>query len=65
MVPKELSPIISSVRPLQDPRETHLRLCLTNRRPTAPTGAGGLLTREIDHRSGHPVDAGHRRQHFG
>ena len=30
-----------------------------NHRPTAPTGAGGLPTREVGRRPGHPVDAGH------
>ena len=58
--PKELSTYISSVCPLENPRETHLRSCRNNHRPTAPTGAGGLPTREFGCRSGHPVDTGHR-----
>jgi len=57
---KELPPYINAVCPLQDPRETHLHTCRTNHRPTAPAGTGGLSAREIDHKSGHPTDTGHR-----
>ena len=36
--PKELSPYITFVCPLQDPRETHLHSCRINHRPTIPAG---------------------------
>ena len=37
-----------------NPRETHLRSCQNNHRPTVPTGAGGLPTREVVRRPGRP-----------
>jgi len=43
--PKELLPYISSVCLLQDP---HLHSCQTSHRPIASTGAGRLLTQEVD-----------------
>jgi len=58
--PKELSPHISSLCSLQDPRETYLRSCRTNRRPFAPEGAGGFSTREVNRPSGSLGDLGHR-----
>ena len=58
--PKELSSYISAVRPIQNPRGTYLHSCWNNHRPTAPTGAGGLSTRAVGRRPGHPVDIGHR-----
>jgi len=54
---KWLSPHISTVCPLQDPRETHLRSCRTNHRTITPAGTGGLSTREVDHTLGHLADA--------
>jgi len=44
------------VCPLWNPRETHLCSCRNNHRPTAPTGAGGLPTREVARKPIHPVD---------
>ena len=58
--PNELSPHISSVCPLQDPRETHVRSCRTNRWPIARAGAGGFSTPVVYRRSGHLADTGHR-----
>jgi len=40
--------------------ETHLHSRQTNLQPIAPSGAGGLSTREVDRRPGHLADAGHR-----
>jgi len=40
--PKELSSNISVVCPLQNPRETHLRSCQNNHRPTAPQEQAGF-----------------------
>jgi len=40
--------------------EIHLRQCRINHQPIAPTGAGGLPTREVGRRPDHPADIGHR-----
>jgi len=58
--PKSYRPISLLCHPFKNPRETHLRLCQTNHRLIAPTGAGELLTRVIGCRPGLPLDAGHQ-----
>jgi len=42
------------------PQQIHLHSCRTNRQPIAPAGACGLSTREVNHKSGHLADTGHR-----
>jgi len=59
--PKDLSPYITAVCPLQNPVQTQLCSCRINHQPIVPTGIGGLSTREVDRRPGHPADTGHRR----
>jgi len=49
---------MSTVCPLQDHRETHLRSCRTNHWPISllPQEQAGFSTREVDRKSGHPAD---------
>jgi len=59
--PRAIVPYLCCVFPLKSSRDSsHRRSCRPSHRHTAPSGAGGLSTREVDCKPGHPADVRHR-----